>query len=51
MFETIIYEKKEASAWITLNRPNSFNGMNHKLLQDFNDALEMAANDKEVGWL
>jgi 2-(1,2-epoxy-1,2-dihydrophenyl)acetyl-CoA isomerase len=48
MFETIIYEKKEASAWITLNRPNSFNGMNHKLLQDFNDALEMAANDKEV---
>ncbi|MDY7034657.1 MAG: enoyl-CoA hydratase/isomerase family protein [Thermodesulfobacteriota bacterium] len=47
-FNTIIYEKKEHVAWITLNRPEAGNAQNPELREDLIGALEMGRDDKEV---
>ena len=47
-FETIIYEKKENVAWITLNRPEKFNAQNQTLRSEVMAALEDAKDDDEV---
>lgn len=47
-FETIIYEKKDEVAWITLNRPDKLNAQNDTLRGEVIAALEQANNDNEV---
>ena len=47
-FETIIYEKKDNVAWITLNRPDKLNAQNQTLLNEVTVALEQAKDDDEV---
>ncbi|HIE17248.1 MAG TPA: crotonase [Dehalococcoidia bacterium] len=47
-FETIIYEKKDNVAWITLNRPDKLNAQNQALLSEVTAALEQAKDDDEV---
>lgn len=47
-FETIIYEKKENVAWITLNRPEVLNAQNETLMAEITSAMEQARDDDEV---
>jgi enoyl-CoA hydratase len=47
-FETVIYEKKDNVAWITLNRPEKFNAQNQTLRSEVMAALEDAKDDDEV---
>jgi len=47
-FETIIYEKKENIAWITLNRPEVLNAQSQAMLNEVTTALEQAKDDDEV---
>lgn len=47
-YETIIYEKKDKVAWITLNRPDVLNALNATLLRELAEALKEAAGDEEV---
>ncbi len=47
-FETIIYEKKDNVAWITLNRPDKLNAQNDTLRAEVIAALEQANADDEV---
>lgn len=47
-FETIIYEKKDNVAWITLNRPDKLNAQNDALRAEVIAALEQANSDGEV---
>lgn len=47
-FETIIYEKKDHVAWITLNRPEVLNAQNNQLRREFVQALETARDDDDV---
>jgi enoyl-CoA hydratase len=47
-FETIIYEKKDNVAWITLNRPDKLNAQNDTLRSEVIAALEQANSDDEV---
>ena len=47
-FETIIYEKKESVAWITLNRPKALNAQNDTMWVEIIQALEQARDDSEV---
>ncbi|UCH50369.1 MAG: enoyl-CoA hydratase/isomerase family protein [Chloroflexota bacterium] len=47
-FETIIYEKKDKVAWITLNRPEKYNAQNQTLRSEVITALEDAKDDDEV---
>ena len=44
----ILYDKKDNTAIITLNRPDKRNALNEPLLADFDTALAEAENDKEV---
>ncbi|OGO59842.1 MAG: hypothetical protein A2Z36_00020 [Chloroflexi bacterium RBG_19FT_COMBO_48_23] len=47
-FETIIYEKKDNVAWITLNRPEKYNAQNQTLRSEVVAALDDAKDDDEV---
>jgi len=44
-FETIIYEKRENVAWITLNRPEVLNAQNETLMAELTSALEQTNDD------
>jgi len=47
-YETILYEKKDKVAWVTLNRPEVLNALNATLLRELAGALKEAAGDEEV---
>lgn len=48
MYETLIYEKNNGVATISLNRPEVLNAFNGQLHEDLHDALDSAAADDEV---
>ncbi|MHC1635232.1 MAG: enoyl-CoA hydratase/isomerase family protein [Candidatus Methanospirareceae archaeon] len=47
-YENIIYEKKEAVATITLNRPKALNALNTPLMTELQDALRDAEADENI---
>ena len=47
-YETIIYEKKNAMAKITLNRPDAMNAMNRTMVLEVGQALDDAEADNNV---
>ena len=47
-FKNVLYEKKEKTAVVTLNRPDKLNALNEPLLRDFDGALKKAEDDKDV---
>jgi enoyl-CoA hydratase/carnithine racemase len=46
--ENVLYEKKDAVAYVTLNRPKVLNALNTKTWEDLRKAFETARNDDEV---
>jgi len=47
-FETIIYEKKDGTAFITLNRPQALNAYNVKMRDELYEVLGAIKDDPEV---
>jgi enoyl-CoA hydratase/carnithine racemase len=47
-FETVIYEKRDTTAYVTLNRPKVLNALNQKAIGELTAAFEDARNDPEV---
>jgi enoyl-CoA hydratase/carnithine racemase len=47
-FETIIYEKREGTACITLNRPQALNAYNVRMRDELYEALDAVRDDPEV---
>ena len=47
-FQNIIYERRDAIAYITLNRPDKLNAINGPLLADFQEAMDVAEIDPDV---
>jgi enoyl-CoA hydratase len=47
-FQTIIYEKKDGVATITLNRPEAMNAINRTMFMEIGRALDDADQDKKV---
>jgi enoyl-CoA hydratase len=47
-YETIIYQKKDAVARITLNRPEALNSLNRKMLEEIGKALEDSEKDNAI---
>ncbi len=45
MSETVLYERRDALGYLTLNRPHVLNAMNDQLLRDLADALRAGAAD------
>ena len=46
--ETVLYEKKGAVAYVTVNRPKVLNALNHRTWVDLGAAFEEAQGDAEV---
>jgi enoyl-CoA hydratase len=46
--ETIMYEKRDGVAWITLNRPHVLNAQNNRMREELREVLEKAWFDDEV---
>src|SRR5260370_22195359 len=47
-FTSVLYEKKGAIAYVTLNRPNVLNALNKTLIAELKAAFEDARDDSEV---
>ncbi|MEA3150952.1 MAG: enoyl-CoA hydratase, partial [Gammaproteobacteria bacterium] len=47
-FETILYEEKDAAAYVTLNRPKVMNALNQKAISEFRAAYEDARDDPQI---
>lgn len=48
MYNSILYEKKDNTAYITLNRPDVFNAFNDEQSYELQDALKLATKDDEI---
>jgi enoyl-CoA hydratase len=48
MNDTITYEKRGPSAWITLNRPRKLNAISHALRDALSSALDQAEADDDI---
>ena len=47
-FQNVIYERRDAVAYLTLNRPEKLNALNAGLVSDLQEALDVVAADPEV---
>lgn len=48
MFDTILYEVRGSTVWITLNRPEKLNSFNEAMHSELLKALQEAENDKAI---
>ncbi|MBI3936133.1 MAG: enoyl-CoA hydratase/isomerase family protein [Betaproteobacteria bacterium] len=48
-YTDIIYEKKQGAAWITINRPDTYNSLVARTILEMTEAVTDAAEDPEIG--
>lgn len=48
MYNSIVFEKKDKKAYITLNKPDTYNALSQELLKELNLAFQDCAKDAEV---
>ncbi len=47
-FQNVVYERQDAIAYITLNRPDKLNALNGPLISDLREALDVVEADPDV---
>ena len=47
-YETILYEKEGSLATVTMNRPDSMNGITNTLMRELYECLNLVAMDESV---
>jgi enoyl-CoA hydratase len=47
-YQTILYNVRDAIAFVTINRPDKLNALNDQVVEDLRDAAERIATDPEV---
>jgi enoyl-CoA hydratase/carnithine racemase len=48
VFDTLLYEKADGIAWVTLNRPQTLNAINMRMRDELWDVVQAARDDPEV---
>ncbi len=48
MYKTILFEKREGKAYITLNRPQTYNALSREMLGELTRAVQECAGDEEI---
>ncbi|MCH7577512.1 MAG: enoyl-CoA hydratase/isomerase family protein [Chloroflexi bacterium] len=48
MFDTLLYDKQDGIAWITLNRPDLLNAINMRMRDELWDVVQAVRDDPEV---
>ncbi|MGU7772918.1 enoyl-CoA hydratase/isomerase family protein [Burkholderia sp. MR1-5-21] len=48
VFDTILYEKRQATAYVTLNRPEVMNALNQKAIAELHAAFQDARDDPQI---
>ncbi|MGU7779052.1 enoyl-CoA hydratase/isomerase family protein [Burkholderia sp. PU8-34] len=48
VFDTILYEKRQATAYVTLNRPEVMNALNQKAIAELHAAFQDARDDTQI---
>src|ERR1700681_1599118 len=48
-FTDILYEKDQGVAWVTINRPETYNSVTQHTVEELCDAFRDAAEDPEIG--
>jgi len=46
--ETVLYERRGAAAWLTLNRPEKLNALDDAIVAGLHEGIDRAAADREV---
>src|SRR3954451_21437477 len=46
--DTVIYEQRDRTACITLNRPDKLNAISHQMIRELNIAYRRAEDDPEI---
>ncbi|HEX5481894.1 MAG TPA: enoyl-CoA hydratase-related protein [Terriglobia bacterium] len=47
-FENLLYEHREGIAWVTINRPEKLNALNHAVLEELRACFELIQKDEGV---
>lgn len=48
-YQDIIYEKRDGAAWMTINRPDTYNSLVKRTLEELTTSMTDAAEDPEIG--
>lgn len=48
-YETLLYEIRAGIAYVTVNRPQKLNALNHKAIQELSDCFEQIGRTREAG--
>jgi enoyl-CoA hydratase len=48
-YETLLYEKRGGIGYVTVNRPEKLNALNHKVMEELDDCFHKIQADPEVG--
>ena len=48
MFDTLLYDKQDGIAWVTLNRPDVLNAINMRMRDELWDVVQAVRDDPEV---
>jgi enoyl-CoA hydratase len=47
-YETLLYEKRNGIGYVTVNRPEKLNSLNHKVIEELSACFQALENDDEV---
>jgi enoyl-CoA hydratase len=47
-YETLLYEKRDGIAWVTINRPEKLNALNQKVMKELRACFEQIRDDNEA---